>query len=124
MATEACELQGRGGARSVGTAETTRYAAGPRALRSAGVALGGLVMGAMMLPIPGLHLMSPIFPLGTFAVAIYLWGVRLRVEAVEGPCPGCGAPVRASGLGPIGREDLWIRCDGCGAGIVVAIDRG
>jgi hypothetical protein len=118
---EICEFRARGGRVGPAEAEVKRWSAGARIARSVGAAGVGVAIGLAMAPIPGLHLVGWVPALATIGVGAYLWGVRVRLDRVRGPCPACGAPVDATGIGLVGREEVWIRCDGCGAPIVVTL---
>jgi hypothetical protein len=121
MSTAAADLEGvtlrmRDGRESQAQAEVQRVSPGARAVRVAVPVVGGLVLGAVTLPIPGLHFFAPWFlPLLGISMGVYLSRVSARVARISGPCPSCGAQVEATGLGSVGAEAVWLKCDACGA---------
>ena len=115
MTTEPATLLTRDGRRAEALADVVRVSGPGRLVRAGVPVLGGLVLGAATLPIPGLHFFAPWFlPLLGLGMGWYLAGVRARVASASGPCPACGGPVDAGDLGGIGAEPVWLRCDGCG----------
>ncbi|MEQ1565439.1 MAG: hypothetical protein ABMA64_07370, partial [Myxococcota bacterium] len=83
------------------------------------VAAFGWAFGLATVPVPGLHLVSWVVPLGATAIAVWLFRARARVDGVRGPCPSCGAPIAVGTIGYLGDDELWIRCEGCRAPWVV-----
>ncbi len=83
-----------------------------RALRAGAFLLGGLLGGALSLPIPLAHLVLPwLLPIVGAVGAVLAFQGRGRVTEVVGTCVDCGAPFTADG-GPL-EEPLWIRCPAC-----------
>lgn len=122
MPIEACELRGRGGRATTGTAELVRFGAPYRWARSAGVVGVGILAGLMLTPVPGLHLVAPwLLPTLALAMAAYLVGDDQRLDAVSGPCPACGAPIAATKLGYVRGGEVWLACDACRGPVVVVV---
>lgn len=97
-----------------GTAEVTRVNPATRTAQFAGFAVGGLVLGLMTLPIPGVHFVGPwALPLLGFIVGGYMYGRTGTVSDVKGVCPGCEAAFTAPG-GSLGNDAVWVRCGTAG----------
>lgn len=108
---------------TTGAAETLRYGRGRRWARSAGIVGFGVLVGLLLTPVPGLHLVAPwLIPLVCGGVALYLLGVKFRLDAVRGSCPACGEPVTAEHLGLVRNEEIWIRCEHCGGPLVIEVE--
>lgn len=124
VATEPCEIRARGGLVTTGSAVTERFGSARRWVRSAGIVGFGLLAGLLLTPVPGLHLVAPwLLPLLCAGIALYLLGVRFRLDAVQGTCPVCGGAVSAERLGLVRNEEIWIRCDQCGGPLVIEVPR-
>ncbi|MEZ4241738.1 MAG: hypothetical protein R3F59_37440 [Myxococcota bacterium] len=114
--TEPMILRTRDGSETRASGEVARVSGTGRMIRAGVPVAGGLVLGAITLPIPGLHFFAPWFlPLLGIGMGVYLSKVKANVAHMEGPCPKCGARVSADGLGSLGADPVWLRCDTCGA---------
>jgi hypothetical protein len=112
---EAIVLRARDGSLTEGTANVTRWSASQRAARAGVIAVSGLLVGAVTIPIPMVHLIAPWLAwLVALGLTIYVAQMRSRIDRVEGCCTKCGAEIRA---GPFGAatddEPLWVRCPSC-----------
>lgn len=105
-------LEDRDGNSSPGKAVVHRYSTGQRLGKSVPIAVGGVLLGAASIVIPGVHLISTwAIPLLSFGIAWYFFSRIGAVEAVEGTCPACGASMGSDG-GPW-EDPMWVRCDQC-----------
>ena len=114
MAIETVILAQRQGEPVQGTAEVTRYGAGARAARAWGLAIGGTVLGAASILVPGLHFVSTwLLPMLAIGLALYVVRIRARVGGITGVCPRCGEPMNVDSPGAVADEAVWVRCDQC-----------
>lgn len=94
------------------TAEITRYGLGVRLLRGGAIAAIAVVVGAVTIVIPVLHLVLPwAIPLAGLGVGAYVALQGVIVGEIRATCPDCGAPIATSG--GTASEDVWIRCPTC-----------
>ncbi len=88
------------------------YDPGKQSLKAAGFALGGLALAGVLIFVPLLHLITTwLVPLLGFFLAWTTWRTDRTLTAIEGPCPGCKAPIRLDG----GRveDPMWDQCPAC-----------
>jgi hypothetical protein len=115
-------LRTRDGRESRADAVVVRVSPTARALRVGVPMVAGLTFGALALPVPGLHLFAPWFlPLLGIVMGTYLARVSATVARVGGPCPRCDARIDATGLGSIGAEPVWLKCDACGTPVELRV---
>ena len=113
MAEEAV-LRLRDGTEGTCQAEVTRYSSAGAAMRAAPIAIGGIVLGAASIVIPGVHLISTwLLPLIGVGVAFFVFRVRTVVGRVDATCPSCSKPFSVEKAGTIDDDALWIRCPHC-----------
>lgn len=93
--------------------EVIPIAEGPRMLKVAGFAVGGLILGIGSAFIPP-HLPQLIlFPSAGFFFAAQFNKQRAKIGAVHSACAKCSAPMDLPGSGVVWTDDAWIRCPAC-----------
>jgi hypothetical protein len=113
MAPEAVILRARTREEGEGTAEIVRSTAQTRLGKAIGLALGGVLFGALTLPIPILHWVAPwLLPLMGFALAWFVYTQGPRISGVAGTCPKCDGSFTSPETGHHG-DDFWVRCSSC-----------
>lgn len=86
------------GKSSDGVGTWVEHDASKRGPKAAGFALGGLVLGACALPIPGVHLIATwALPLLGFFFAYRAWSTATELVRIKTTCPGCEAAVELPG---------------------------
>ncbi|MCB9693953.1 MAG: hypothetical protein H6736_19265 [Alphaproteobacteria bacterium] len=109
---EEVTLEARKGGSGPATADIDRFSGGQRLMKALPIALGGLLLGAGSIVIPGVHLISTwAIPLLGFGIAWYYYSRVGAVGSVEGSCPACGEGMVAEG-GPW-EDPMWVRCPKC-----------
>ena len=95
-----------------------------RALRAGGLFVGGVLLGAAFIPVPGIHLIAPwLIPLLALFIALYVNRIVAMVGTVEGTCPSCDAAMSIDG-GPVSDEALWLRCPSCRTPLEFLLEAG
>lgn len=113
-------LKSRDGNTSPGTAEVARYSSGQRLGKALPIAIGGTLLGAATIVIPGVHLISTwAIPLLAIGIAWYFFSKLGAVDGVQGACPACGEAMNAEG-GPW-EDPMWVRCNHCNQPIEVKL---
>ena len=117
---ESVQLAARGGGETVGNTEVTRFSSGRRMGQAAGIAVGGILLGAATIVIPGVHLISTwAIPLLSFGIAAYLFSRRGVIGAVTGECPSCHQQMNSPG--GAWEDPMWVRCNQCEAPVEVKL---
>ena len=113
-------LEDREGQSAGATALVDRYSSGARLGKGVGIAVGGLVLGAATIVIPGVHLISTwAIPLLAFGIAWYFYNKLGAVTEVQGTCPSCGASMQSEG--GAWEDPMWVRCSGCNTPLQVKL---
>lgn len=94
-----------------------RFAQGERAVRAAKMTLAWFVAAALVAVVPIIHLVGiPLALLAGLVFGVRQYGVSETLQAVEAPCPKCGAAQRFfAGFG-VGAPKLpmTLTCEACG----------
>ncbi|MCB9675951.1 MAG: hypothetical protein H6737_12585 [Alphaproteobacteria bacterium] len=109
---ESVSLKAREGGTGQGEADVVRFSNGQRLSKAVPIAIGGFVLGAASIVIPGVHLISTwAIPLLSLGIAWYFFGKRGSVRRVTGTCPACGEAMDAEGGD--WEDPMYVRCDKC-----------
>ena len=90
-----------------------------RLKRAFGLALPLFGIAVAVIPIPGIHLSSPILILAGVVLGARRLRECERLLSLEGPCPACGDPQRYT-LPDRKRFPLTLRCPACAEFVKVA----
>ena len=90
-----------------------------RLKRALGLALPLFGIAVAVIPIPGVHLSSPILILTGVILGVRRLRERERLLSLEGPCPACGDSQRYT-LPDRKRFPLTLRCPSCAEFVKVA----
>jgi len=109
------QLRTRDGRQIEVDAEIKRYGGGARLLRGGATVLAFFVLGALFIPVPGVHLVLPWFlPLLGLGIGAYIARVSLSVGEVKGECPDCDKAMQIEKSGSVAEDEaLWLRCPHC-----------
>ena len=109
------QLRTRDGRQIEADAVIKRYGGATRALRGGGTVLIFFALGAMTIPVPGVHLVMPWFlPLLGLGIGGYVSQVSIWVGEVTGDCPDCSKAMVIEKSGAVAEDEaLWLRCPHC-----------
>src|SRR5688572_6619855 len=115
IASEPIALRARDGSIAAGQARVKHWSRSVRYGRAAAIATVGVVMGALTIVVPVLHLVSTwLIPCVGLVLALFVLRMRSQVEEIEGSCPKCQATVRGGPFGAVSHDEpLWVRCPAC-----------
>lgn len=121
-AREPIALIGPDGARAPARGLVYRHGPAGRWSKAVAFVVGGLVLGAGCIIVPGLHLITTWgLPLLGLLLGLRAYRCVAEVHEIEGVCPACGEAVGPHG-GRVTGEPLTTTCPRCTAAIRVEVN--
>ncbi len=111
------ESQSGGATRAI-AGEVVRRSNAVRGMMVAAYCLGGVLLMAPCILIPGPHMVLALgVPVVAVILAMRVWKRRELYFDIEGPCPACNAPIKLNG--GLLSDRAWQVCPECSASLTV-----